>query len=203
MNLVNIMVAMGSLRLMLVGERVTDVKTIRLLFEEAVREMLQLPWDTRLPSCVGQMVTVGEDRPTVSVKGAVDAQLRALFQEGIASWEVEAGVTQGAWQWYTASFYEEVVVTRVLCEYPEGSGRTVLLSSEERARILREGDASSDYYVLPESEGGRTEEEVVRKKVKVLSWRRLRPGYCPRCVASECRCPPPIVRTLDLDDFDF
>jgi hypothetical protein len=50
---------------------------------------------------------------------------------------------------------ERVEETRaLLCEWPEGSGNRVFLTDEDRTRILREGNLSADYWIIPENDGG-------------------------------------------------
>jgi hypothetical protein len=50
---------------------------------------------------------------------------------------------------------ERIDETRaLLCEWPEGSGNRVFLTDEDRTRILREGNLSADYWIIPENDGG-------------------------------------------------
>lgn len=60
--------------------------------------------------------------------------------------------------------------TSLLCEYPEGSGNRVFLSDEDRTRIIREGNNTPDYYILPEDKGG--EMRVTRRVLRhaALLW---------------------------------
>lgn len=93
----------------------------------------------------------------------------------------------------------EALVERVeetkalLCEWPEGSGNRVFLSDEDRTRIIREGNLSADYWIIPEQDGG--QEQVTRRVLRdvALMWVK----------AAERPATPVVETSINWEDDDI
>jgi hypothetical protein len=81
----------------------------------------------------------------------------------------------------------------LLCEYPEGSGNRVFLTAEDRTRIIREGNASADYWIIPEHNGGAV--QITRRVLRdvALMWVK----------AAERPVAPVVETCINWDDDDI
>lgn len=134
-------------------------------------------------------------KPTPGFTGAW--KMEALIQRLdaiIDTFSIASRVQRDQWgRVVVEAFVERIDEHReLLCEYPEGSGIRVFLSAEDRTRIIREGNSSPDYWIIPEGMGG--QERVTRRVLldTALLWKK----------GGE-RLPSPVRIQIDWDDEDI
>lgn len=134
-------------------------------------------------------------KPTEGFTGAW--KMEALIQrldEIINTFSLASRVQRDQWgRVVVEALVERIDETRaLLCEYPEGSGNRVFLTDEDRTRIIREGDSSPDYWIIPEQMGG--QEQITRRVLRdvALLWKK----------GGE-RSPSPVKIEINWDDEDI
>lgn len=81
--------------------------------------------------------------------------IKALLDKEVDGWLLsssKAKVWDGDLLTMTATYTIQMSEESIECEYPEGSGFRTFLTHAQRVEIIRQGDSSPDYYIIPDGE---------------------------------------------------